>query len=94
MRPEKCERWSWHFGVALATFSGFVFTANNALTQYFNIDAIQILLMRSAAQVVIVGLVAKLSGVRDTIIHFSKIVLSYCVPILCCFLKYLKCRGG
>ena len=93
MRPEKCERWSWHFGVALATLSGFVFTANNALTQYFNIDAIQILLMRSVAQIVIVGMVAKLSGVRDKIIHFGKMAKSYFIPFLCCFLKLLKCRG-
>ena len=26
-------RWSWQFGVALATFSGFCFTANNFLIQ-------------------------------------------------------------
>ena len=65
MLPDKLERWSWHCGVALATFSGFVFTANNVLTQYFDIDAIQILLVRSVAQIVIFGMVAKLRGVRD-----------------------------
>ena len=93
MRPDKCERWSWHLGVALATLSGFVFTANNALTQYFNIDAIQILLMRSAAQIVVVGMVAKLRGVRDTIIRLRKMAISYFDPILRCFHKFLKSRG-
>ena len=69
MLLDKFERWSWHCGVGLATFSGFVFTANNVLTQYFDIDAIQILLVRSVAQIVIFGMVAKLRGVRDRTVH-------------------------
>ena len=37
-------------GIALATFSGFLFTANNFLIQYFAIGALEILLVRSIVQ--------------------------------------------
>ena len=45
------QRFSWALGVALATISGFIFCANNFLIQYYEIGALEILLVRSALQV-------------------------------------------
>ena len=57
-------RFSWALGVTLATISGFIFTANNLLIQYYEIGALEILLVRSALQVNLVGIVAGVAGTR------------------------------
>ena len=57
-------RFSWALGVTLATISGFIFTANNFLIQYYEIGALEILLVRSALQVNLVGIVAGVAGTR------------------------------
>ena len=56
------QRWSLQIGIALAIFSGFLFTANNFLVQYFEIGALEVLLVRSVVQVPIVGLIAAIFG--------------------------------
>ena len=48
----------------LATLSGFIFTANNFLIQYYEIGALEILLVRSALQVNLVGVFAGVVGTR------------------------------
>ena len=48
--------------MALATFSGFLFTANNFLIQYYEVGALEILLIRSALQFNLVGIVAGIAG--------------------------------
>lgn len=58
------QRFSWALGVTLATISGFIFTANNFLIQYYEIPALEILLVRSALQVNLVGIVAGVAGTR------------------------------
>ena len=58
------QRFSWALGVMLATLSGFIFTANNFLIQYYEIGALEILLVRSALQVNLVGVFAGVVGTR------------------------------
>ncbi len=63
----------WQFGIFLAVTSGLLFTANNFLIQYFRIEALEILLVRSIVQVFVLGLTVvglrerdhRLSGSRD-----------------------------
>ena len=63
----------WQFGIFLAVTSGLLFTANNFLIQYFRIEALEILLVRSIVQVFVLGLTVvglrerdhRLSGLRD-----------------------------
>ena len=50
--------------MALATFSGFLFTANNFLIQYYEVGALEILLIRSALQVNLVGIIAGIAGTK------------------------------
>ena len=50
--------------MVLATLSGFIFTANNFLIQYYEIGALEILLVRSALQVNLVGVFAGVVGTR------------------------------
>ena len=56
------QRWSLQIGVGLATLSGFLFTANNFLVQFFEIGALEILLVRSVVQVNVIGLIAVIRG--------------------------------
>ena len=49
---------AWTFGVVLISLSGILHTVNNFLIQFFEVDALELLLLRSAAQAVILGLVA------------------------------------
>ena len=46
----------WRLGLFLAVVSGLLFTANNFLIQYFRIEALEILLVRSVVQSVVLGL--------------------------------------
>ena len=55
-------RWSLQIGIALATLSGFLFTSNNFLVQYFKIGALEMLLVRSVVQVNVLGLIAVIRG--------------------------------
>ena len=65
------QRWSWKIGIILAIFSGFLFTVNNFLIQYFAINAIEMLLVRSIVQVVTIGLIAAIRRSRKDIIDSS-----------------------
>ena len=56
------QRWSLQIGVGLATLSGFLFTANNFLVQFFEIGALEIVLVRSVVQVNVIGLIAVIRG--------------------------------
>ena len=49
---------AWKFGIVLVSLSGILHTANNFLIQFFEVDALELLLVRSAAQAVVLGLVA------------------------------------
>ena len=49
---------AWKFGIVLVSLSGILHTANNFLIQFFEVDALELLLVRSAAQAVILGLIA------------------------------------
>ena len=42
---------SWKVGLFLAILSGILFTATNILIQYFNVEALEIFLIRSILQV-------------------------------------------
>ena len=44
-------RKSWKFGVFLAMTSGVLFTGNNCLIQYFKVNPLELLLVRSTFQV-------------------------------------------
>jgi len=55
-RPVRVSR-SWLVGWLLAVISGVLFTANNFLVKYYSIDAVDMLLARSALQTVIMALV-------------------------------------
>lgn len=46
----------WRLGLFLAVVSGLLFTANNFLIQYFSIEALEILLVRSVVQSIVLGL--------------------------------------
>ena len=56
------QRWSSQIGIALAVLSGFLFTANNFLVQYFAIGALEMLLVRSVVQVNMMGLWVAVRG--------------------------------
>ena len=49
---------AWKFGLVLVSLSGILHTANNFLIQFFEVDALELLLVRSAAQAVVLGLIA------------------------------------
>ena len=49
---------AWQLGIALVSLSGILHTANNFLIQFFEVDALELLLVRSAGQAVILGLIA------------------------------------
>jgi len=49
---------AWKFGIVLVSLSGILHTANNFLVQFFEVDALELLLVRSAGQSVILGLIA------------------------------------
>ena len=49
---------AWKFGIVLVSLSGILHTANNFLIQFFEVDALELLLVRSAAQAVVLGLIA------------------------------------
>ena len=62
------QRWSWQIGIILSIFSGFLFTVNNFLIQYFAINATEMLLVRSIVQVITIGLIASIRRTRKDII--------------------------
>merc|ERR1712141_232228 len=51
---------SWKFGVFLAMTSGVLFTGNNCLIQYFKVDPLELLLVRSTFQAIILGSLTKI----------------------------------
>merc|ERR1712141_584887 len=53
-------RKSWKFGVFLAMTSGVLFTGNNCLIQYFKVDPLELLLVRSTFQAIILGSLTKI----------------------------------
>ena len=69
--------WAWHAGWVQNHNINTERCQSYVLTQYFDIDAIQILLVRSVAQIVFFGMVAKLRGLRDeTCPHRSQKIFS------------------
>ena len=54
---ENCEvpRKSWKIGLLMAFLSGTLFTVNNFFIQYFEVNAIEMLLVRSGLQSVVLG---------------------------------------
>lgn len=50
-------RRSWKRGLAMAMISGVLCTASNFFIQYFNVDAIEMLLVRSGLQAIVLGAV-------------------------------------
>ena len=48
---------SWLVGWTLAVLSGILFTANNFLVKYYTLDAVDMLLARSALQTIIMALI-------------------------------------
>ena len=48
-------RHDWLLGWFLAIISGILFTANNFFVKYLNVDAIEMLLIRSGLQTIILG---------------------------------------
>ncbi|TRY71642.1 hypothetical protein TCAL_03122 [Tigriopus californicus] len=66
------QRQEWKLGLALAGISGVLFTANNFLIQYFEVDSLEMLLVRSVVQVVVLGIiVASESGISDVMAEMS-----------------------
>lgn len=57
MLEEDLARTDWLLGWFLAIISGVLFTANNFFVKYLSVDAIEMLLMRSAMQTVLLGIV-------------------------------------
>merc|ERR1711993_185689 len=53
-------RKSWKFGVFLAMTSGVLFTGNNCLIQYFKVNPLELLLVRSTFQAIILGSLTKI----------------------------------
>ena len=53
----KTSRRSWKIGLTLAIISGVLCTASNFFVQYFNVDAIEMLLVRSGLQSIVLGVV-------------------------------------
>ena len=53
---EECNR-KWRIGICLAVLSGVLFTATNFLIQYYDVNAFEILMVRSVLQTVILGLI-------------------------------------
>ena len=56
--PSSSPSHAWKFGIVLVSLSGILHTANNFLVQFFEVDALELLLVRSAAQAVVLGLIA------------------------------------
>ena len=56
--PSSSPSQAWKFGIVLVSLSGILHTANNFLIQFFEVDALELLLVRSAAQAVVLGLIA------------------------------------
>ena len=48
---------SWLLGWVLAILSGILFTANNFLVKYYTIEAVEMLLVRSCLQTILMALV-------------------------------------
>ena len=48
----------WRIGLTLALTSGLLFTANNFLIQYYEVDPLEMLLVRSVIQSIVLGTVA------------------------------------
>ena len=65
---EILEKWSWQFGIILSLIYGLFFTVNKFLIQYYTIDAIEMLLLRSIMQVITIGLIAVIRRSRKAII--------------------------
>lgn len=66
------QRQEWKLGLVLAGISGILFTANNFLIQYFEVDSLEMLLVRSVVQVVVLGIiVASESGISEVLAEMS-----------------------
>ena len=85
-------RWSLHIGIALATLSGFLFTANNFLVQYFKIGALEMLLVRSVVQVNFIGLIAVIRGTSLSPATFSTWIFVAAQALLSSITLYLSYR--
>ncbi len=55
---------AWRVGIVLATLSGVLHTANNFFIQYFAVDALELLLVRSAVQALALGALAAATDPR------------------------------
>ena len=85
-------RWSLQIGIALATLSGFLFTANNFLVQYFKIGALEMLLVRSVVQVNLIGLIAVIRGTSLSPATFSTWIFVAAQAFLSSITLYLSYR--
>ena len=52
----------WRLGISLAVVSGLLFTGNNFMIQYYDVNAFEILLVRSVLQTIVLGMIAANSG--------------------------------
>ena len=86
------QRWSLQIGIALATLSGFLFTANNFLVQYFKIGALEMLLVRSVVQVNLIGLIAVIRGTSLSPVTFSTWIFVAAQAFLSSITLYLSYR--
>ena len=60
VRPQPPDSKPWLLGSFLAIFSGILFTANNFLVKYYSVEAVEMLLVRSSLQTVLMaGVVGK-----------------------------------
>ena len=54
----------WRLGLALAVISGLLHTATNFFVQYFGVNAVEVLLVRSVVQTLVLGIIAGTSERR------------------------------
>ena len=86
------QRWSLQIGVGLAALSGFLFTANNFLVQFFEIGALEMLLVRSIVQVNIIGLIAVIRGTSLFTATFSTWIFVAAQAFMSSITLYLSYR--
>ena len=89
MRMQRC---SLQIGVILATLSGFFFTANNFLVQFFEIGAFEMLLVRSVVQVNVIGLIAAIRGTSLSTATFSTWIFVVAQAFMSSITLYLSYR--
>ena len=86
------QRWSLQIGIALAALSGFLFTANNFLVQFFEIGALEMLLVRSVIQVNLIGLIAIIRGTSLFTATFSTWIFVAAQAFMSSITLYLSYR--